>query len=1087
MMKDIFGRINKHLLLALAIGLGYHGGLLFYTFRRTYDALIHIFFADHYARTWFDHWNYRWYTGFPMTSYPPGSHMSIALLSKITGLETAFVIVFTLAILLTIIGVYRFSCLWVSERAAGYAALLAVFSSSLTETMHVFGQLPTIFSLGFLLNALPYAYRWVAEGKLRWLLMAWAMSAATTAGHHVTTLFGAVFFVAPTLIMGLFEHLLTPLPDEPSPQPSTVTRSNWRPLLFRYVRRTWRVLLRMGVYTVVYVILMVAVLLPYWLWSATDPIAQVAIPHASRDSFLVNLPAGFVFWLVPYGMMLLILPYVFYKGFTTKAWPLASSLLLLFVLGTGGTTPIPRFLLRGAFDILTLDRFTFWATIALLPFAGEFVASLIDGRLSRYLRTQFNDLTWRVVQGGFAFGIILLAVFIANLTQFRAFQPAPINIDPIVAFLEKDQHWRWRYMTLGFGDQMAWLSANTTALSVEGNYHSARRLPELTTTPVERLDGAKFRGIPGIGSLQQFLAVPEKYNLKFIFSIDEFYDPILYFSGWHRLGRLENGVMVWEREDIPPLPEVLPRKEIPLYQRLLWGSMPPLALSVGLIVMTLDFSGGAHRLGNRLRLTRFRPNPLITRIDSYLRSKTHFPTGDQSQQVGWQRWLQRLRTADYPLPTLPDHWLVRLTPLALLTLLIVAGVWTALNWRDNSAEATVVAYYDDLDFRRFGDAYARLDPATRPSYEQYLLDLSSSGGLLASYAKLDAITTTVALADPTLQRINAHASYVTSLNTYTATEQHDVVQRDGRWYIQLPPVDPTTPPEQLLRREAVRWFGQGRRQPTASTTAFGDVQDRPELQIISARLVQSGDVISVVGELINTDVDPADVTVTALLYAEDGSTLSQYNAQSAIMHKLLPKELTPFRVDFEGVAGQKIVEPLLGETDAAHGNDPEFDPLAFTPLALEATIDQFAVYAKAVVTTHDLDRTVGTQALALEEADGQFWLTGRAGNAGTQEATLPQMLVTYYDEAGDVVWVDHHYLESAIRPQRLVNFRVPITPASALTELAVRGDTFTNLLDDEATGITPDDAQWQDRLLLPDATGYASLRVSLHYFVRGQE
>lgn len=151
------------------------------------------FFGDHYARSWFDPWDSRWYTGFTLTSYPPGSQQTIALLSKLVGLGYAFVIAQTFALLMCTVGIYRFSKIWVSEEAAGYAALLFVFSSSITETVHVFGQLPTTFSLGFLLNALPFVYRWLDKGSWKMLLAAWAMNAATTAGHHVTTLFGAVF------------------------------------------------------------------------------------------------------------------------------------------------------------------------------------------------------------------------------------------------------------------------------------------------------------------------------------------------------------------------------------------------------------------------------------------------------------------------------------------------------------------------------------------------------------------------------------------------------------------------------------------------------------------------------------------------------------------------------------------------------------------------------------------------------------------------------------------------------------------------------------------------------------------------------
>jgi hypothetical protein len=112
---------------------------------------------------------------------------------------------------------------------------------------------------------------------------------------------------------------------------------------------------------------LLVVVLPYWLWSKAEPITQVSIPHASRDSFIQNTAAGLVFWLIPYGLSLITLPYEFYKGLTTRAWPMTLSLGMLVFLGTGGTTPFPKMLLGGAFDALTLDRFTFWATITMIP------------------------------------------------------------------------------------------------------------------------------------------------------------------------------------------------------------------------------------------------------------------------------------------------------------------------------------------------------------------------------------------------------------------------------------------------------------------------------------------------------------------------------------------------------------------------------------------------------------------------------------------------------------------------------------------------------------------------------------------------
>lgn len=1081
---------NPYLLAALIICLAYHATLSFYTYNRTYDAFVHIFFGDHYARSWFDPWDSRWYTGFTLTSYPPGSQQTIGLLSFVIPLNYAFVVAQTLAMLNCTIGIYRFSKIWVSEEAAGYAALLFVFSSSITETVHVFGQLPTTFSLGFLLNAVPFAYRWMSKGEWHILIAAWIMNAATTAGHHVTTLFGAVFFVAPVMGLAILEKFREEWTDEPPYHPEKITRKNLKPLMVRRLRRIVPVTLRTGLYGVGMIAVLLIVVLPYWLWSASDPITQISIPHASRDSFIENTAAGLVFWLVPYGLSLFILPYVVYKGFTTKAWPVMLSWCLLFFLGTGGTTPFPRMLLGGAFDILTLDRFTFWATIILLPFAGEFVRSIRHGRFARYLVDQFGPTTWRTLQFGLIFGYVITSIFVANLTQFRKFQPATIDINPIVSFMEKDEHWRWRYMTLGFGDQVAWLSAHMDANMIDGNYHSARRLPELTTTPVERLEGAKYSGIPGIGSLQQFLAVPDKYNLKFIFSNDQFYDPLLYFSGWHRLQRLENGIMVWEKGDIPPLPEILPRKDIPTYQKMMWGIVPMTALALGVLVMSSPFwqppaarlyhflgipkaiTWLDHRLTPRLSVT---PRSLYWRIWHWLDAKlirwSTFYEEDTSPVTRWQIWYDWFAALPKPKPAAPSAKVVR--SVLLFAIAAITAAYTLYTYRSQLRDPIhiVEAYYDDLDFRRFQEAYARLDPQSRPSYEQYLLELSVVNGLVASYGKLDAIEVELIEQEPERVVVSAKSTLITALNYYVTTQEHVLVLRDDEWKIIPEAADVTIPPDQFFRKSAVEWHAAGRRRITTESTSFGDILDRPELQILSARLVWVNGRYSVVGELINTDADPADITVAAFIYDENGEELVWYNAQQALMHKIFPKEVTPFRIDFEGVAGLNIAglpAPVI------------FEPNAFYPIEVDNPPVRFEVYGRALVTTYDLFRDVAAQNLTIAQAaDGTFTLHGELYNSGIQEATIPHVMVTYYDEQNRVVWVDDFYIEEAVRPQRTQPFQLPLTPASEVETLIDNGDAYANTLQDE---VNLNDI-WLERLPAPEELGYTSMRVSINYFV----
>ena len=110
---------------------------------KSYDTNFHIFFASHYVHHWFDPWNTKWYAGFSQTTYPPLPQQWVALVSHVLGLDLAYMAVQLAAILLLAVGVYRFSRLWVSPRAASLAALASVFVGSESFLVYSAGQLGT--------------------------------------------------------------------------------------------------------------------------------------------------------------------------------------------------------------------------------------------------------------------------------------------------------------------------------------------------------------------------------------------------------------------------------------------------------------------------------------------------------------------------------------------------------------------------------------------------------------------------------------------------------------------------------------------------------------------------------------------------------------------------------------------------------------------------------------------------------------------------------------------------------------------------------------------------------------------------------
>jgi len=995
--------------------------------------------------------------------------MAVAFMSKITGdLELSFAIVQLAVLLLLIVGVYRFSKIWVHGQAAGNAALLLVASSAIAETIHVFGQLPTIWALAFLLNSLPYLHRWAFRGRFIDLITGIALLAACTAGHHVTTLFGSIFFLGPIVAYGLLKQTRVRLDgqDSEGSDPKISVRL-MIPLIARRLRRALPAIIRVGILGFAVLGALVLVVLPYWWWSATDPITQISIPHGSRQNFLADLNIGLVFFAIPWGVMILVLPYALLRSTLDRKWPLAASILLLFVLGTGGTTPIPKMLLGPAFDVLTLDRFTFWATIQILPLAGVFFHSLENGSLKNWLTQTGGVKLASLTKYGFVLAIVFVSVFSANLGQFRKFQPDRIDTDPIVAFIEKDQHDRWRYLTLGFGDQIAWLSAQTTATQVDGNYHSVRRLPELTSTSVERLEGAKYRGISGLGSLQQFLEVPEKYNLKYVFSNDKFYDPVLHFSGWNNLGPLENGINVWERADINPLPAELPVKEVPKWQRIMWGVVPPFAVLAGLSLFVLSLfrrSILSQRPGHNLLIGPFK---IIDNLLAKLSGKLPDNNSEDKKTRSAKNYLQIIRSRVSRKVSKPKRFL-RLLVLAGFVAIPVVFVGIS-STEEVTATQVVETYYEDLDFRRWQEAYDAIDNETKPDYELWRTQQSVDGGILASFSKLDSYNIEV------IETINqnekivvAELRYLTSLNWYDVTKTHHLIKRNGAWQIKPEVSNLVIPPDQLINRADVEYLIQGRRRVTSGTTELTDVQDRPELFINSAKIVELDGQPVVVGEITNLDVDPAGLTITAVLKNESGEIIGRYNATEEVMHALVPRESTPFMIKFERVAA---------------GTNLDFDPLDFEPLKFDDEIVAVEIYAKAVVESQGLYRGLAVNDLRTQSnKDNGFSLTGEIRNDGVLEAVIPRVLISYLDSNQNVLWVQNEYLEKSIRSQRTSEFSISLDGvlASAISDVDVI--KYHN-------GIAPTEDELEKKPILIEAPAgepYSFIRVDLSAFMGDQ-
>jgi len=973
----------------------FHGALLPFTYGQTYDSYIHMFFGNHYLTSWFDPWETRWYTGFTVTAYPPGSHQALGVLMRFMDMRIAFIVLQLLAIGILIIGVFRFSRLWVNDKAASYAAMLCAFSTSISETLHIFGQLPTLLSIALFLNAIPHISSWIEHGRKRDFVLGLFLTAATTSVHHVTPLFGTVFFVAPIGIAALLANLKR--------RNSSIPRGKFACLKWASPAFIRGIVMGLGM-----LFLIITIVFPYWHWSITDPITQVSIPHGSRENFIDKPNLGLMFFVIPWGMLIAVVPYVILKSARTPLWPLGISVLIALFLGTGGTTPFPRILLGPAFEILTLDRFTFWASILILPFAGLAVQSLWEGRGKILIHRAFGSFLSRAALVLMIVSYVSLAVGTALLPTFRPTQPDFIDPAPIVTFMDEDRHSDWRYLTLGFGDQFAYHSALINAESVDGNYHSARRLPSLMNYSVERLENSKYMGVPGLASLNQFLTNAEKFHLKYVFSNDEFYDPVLHYTGWNQVTRLNNGIRVWEKPDITPLPASRPRRELPNYQKLMWGTLPIGSLILGILTLI--------GLALRQRLISSDSTPFLRNTRSpYMTLKVPEPGPNLTVDIITQ-------PASSPAAWMPPNtitWVVRALPIIAAFMAAIIISKTIQNQREPLMPETVVErFYQHLDFRETEQAFSLLVADPDLDYGQFLKIQKLTGGPRAGQVKL-----------------KSKLTYLTSIGIRPVIAEVTLLKNaDEVWKIKYEPADKTYMTGLVTTANTPQFrdlTGQKYVNPTDPIQRLA----RPEIELMAVELVEESGRLFVIGRIKNLSEFPACAKVLAR--AVDTKTEIEFKQHAGRIgpHRLLPGESSAFRIDFEGYL--KIQDQPF---NAAYNPDefslPEFGSLpSDVDLSISTTVCSPSYYKS--VTFSEID---------ISEIDSGQALTVTVSNIGTEIVSTLQLKLSYVTAEGRLMWVEPYYLQNNLIPGEIRTLQIPIsikmwTHISSPERLQINGES----------------------------------------------
>ena len=568
--------IPRRVQFAIFIAFLFHGFFILTTrYRLSYDAYTHMLFANHYAESWFSLWETRWYTGFTVVSYPPLIHQLTAIFVPIFGFDVAFAFILWIVTTFYPLGIYAFSRIFAGKSAASYAALASALLLPIFVVSHIFGQLPFLASTLLALFGAASLDRYLHEGGVHNLLLTVFLLTTTIAAHHATLL------IQPFLIFAVTINYWSryALHNERSGLLDQRVNLNYLSVSVSSrispARGPWfTCILRIVIFAVLAALTSIIVIWPFWEWGMQQTM-QTPIDHPSRHDFFTDPLAHLIFFWPLYGPLVLIIPFLFHR------WPLRFlgliiSFIVLFLLGLGGTTSLPRLFFGEAWEWLTYDRFAFWACLTLTPFFGLLFLPL-KYRWGKHFATWLIPSTLlRRVFSALTFSVFTLTALGAWLTPLLfPVQPEPIDMEPIVDFLDYGDRSQWRYLTFGFGDQFAYLNLLTKATTIDGSYHTARTLPELRGSGIGQVDTV-YWAPKGVSAIAPILQKSGEHGVRWGFVNRRDFVPELKKNGWLFVKYLRNGIQIWENPQAI-LPKISQPPTLPSITSFSWGLFPILA------------------------------------------------------------------------------------------------------------------------------------------------------------------------------------------------------------------------------------------------------------------------------------------------------------------------------------------------------------------------------------------------------------------------------------------------------------------------------------------------------------------------------
>jgi hypothetical protein len=298
----------------------------------------------------------------------------------------------------------------------------------------------------------------------------------------------------------------------------------------------------------------------------------------------------------------------------------------------------------------------------------------------------------------------------------------------------------------------------------------------------------------------------------------------------------------------------------------------------------------------------------------------------------------------------------------------------------------------DAKRRNWDQAFNSVSNAQPVDKQSFVQDWTGSYGSLRAFSALEGydIRPLHITNDEALMRVRLH--WTTPVGPIEDVRDFHLTREGEIWKTLWPKSLAPSVPSQVIPVTYLRWdlvSGGGDDEWGAKNI------DAPHVRIVSMNPLDFAEGAVVLGEVVNEDTIPAFVNVTATLVDAAGNPIDEETSFDKIDHVLLPKQVTPYRIDFPNVNLKNVKNVRM---------------------AIKATL----VPASA-------DPVIGVMNQKVDaDYQGKAVLRGDLFNESGQTVNIPHVIASLYDNNGKVLWVADGYVERALLPQTSAPFAIEI-------------------------------------------------------------